>query len=105
MQTINATELKSQLAHYLQQARQGSEIVIKERNRVIARLVPPEPATDFDEELLALAALGVLKLPEQPLTEEELEESLKRKLPRLKVKGEAAKELMKRIWDEERGDY
>lgn len=105
MQSINASELKSQLAHYLQQAQQGNEIVIKERDRIIARLVPPEPTTDFDEELLALAAQGKVKLPKQPLTQDEVEESLKRKLPRLKVKGEAAKELMKRIWDEERGDY
>ncbi len=104
MQTINATELKSQLAHYLKQAQQGNEIVIKERNRVIARLVPPEPA-NFDEELLALAAEGKARLPEQPLTEKEVKEMLKRKLPRLKIKGEAAKELMKQIWNEERGDY
>ena len=104
MQTINATELKSRLTHYLQQARQGNEIVIKERNRVIARLVPPEPATDFDEELPALAAQGVLRLPEQPLTEEELAKELKRKLPRMKVKGEEAEQLVKRIWAEERGE-
>jgi prevent-host-death family protein len=105
MQSVNAAELKSQLAHYLQQAQEGNEIIIKERNRIIARLVPPEPVADFDEELLALAAQGVVRLPKQPLTEDEVEESLKRKLPRLKIKGEAAKELMKRIWDEERGDY
>lgn len=104
MQTINATELKSQLAHYLQQAQQGNEIVIKERNRIIARLVPPEPA-DFDEELLALAAEGKAKLPEQPITAEDLAKELKRKLPRMKIKGEEAKQLIKRIWVEERGDY
>ena len=104
MQTINATELKSQLAHYLQQAGQGNEIIIKERNRVIARLVPPEPEPDFDEDLLALAAQGKVKLPEQPLTEEELAKELKRKLPRMKVKGEEAKQLVKRIWAEERGE-
>ncbi len=104
MQSVNAAELKSQLAHYLQQAQQGNEIVIKERNRIIARLVPPEPTADFDEELLALAAQGKAKLPEQPMTAEDLARELKRKLPRLKVKGKEAEQLMKRIWAEERGE-
>ncbi|MEK7834451.1 MAG: type II toxin-antitoxin system Phd/YefM family antitoxin [Acidobacteriota bacterium] len=104
MQSINATELKSQLAHYLQQAQQGNEIVIKERNRIIARLVPPKLTPGFDEELLALAAQGKAKLPEQPLTTEDLAKELKRKLPRMKVKGEEAEQLMKQIWAEERGE-
>jgi hypothetical protein len=30
---------------------------------------------------------------------------LNHKLPRVKVRGKAAKELLQRLWDEERGEY
>lgn len=104
MQSVSVTELKNQLSHYLGQVRQGHEIAIKEHNRVIARLVPNTPATGYEAELLELAAQGKVKLPEIPLTAEDVAQELKRKLPRLRVKGNAAKELMQRIWDEERGE-
>ncbi|MBI1761835.1 MAG: hypothetical protein HYR56_10405 [Acidobacteria bacterium] len=103
MPSVNVTEL-----HYLQQVRQGQAITIKEHNRAIARLVPVAPAptsvVDYDKELLELAAQGIVKLPKIPLTAEDVEQELKRKLPRLRVKGKAARELMQRIWDEERGE-
>lgn len=104
MQSVDVAELNNHLAHYLQQVRQGNEIAIKERNRVIARLVPAVSAADYDQELLELAAQGKVKLPEQPLTAAEVAKELKRKLPRLKVKGAKAEQLMKRIWAEERGE-
>ena len=104
MQSINVIDLKTNLADCLRQVQLGRVIAIKERNQTIARLVPAEPLAGFDEEILALAAQGKVRLPEQPLTMEEVEQSLKRKLPRMKAKGEAARELMQRIWDEERGE-
>lgn len=104
MRSINVTELQNQLPHYLEQVRRGQAITIKEHNRAIAQLVPIAPTADFDEELLALAAQGKAILPERPLTAEDVEQELKRKLPRVKVKGKAAKELMQRIMDEERGE-
>lgn len=105
MQTVNIAELKNNLSHYLRQVRQGNEITIKDRNRVIARIVPAAPSADYDEELLELAAQGKVKLPEIPPTAEDLAKELKRKLPRMKSKGENARRVMKRIWEEERGDY
>jgi len=131
MQIISVAELKNNLSHYLLRVRQGTEIMIKDRNRVIARIVPVAPA-DYDEELLELAAQGKVKLPEQPLdpnlwrklkpaklktkkrklkppeiplTAEDLAQELRRRLPRMKSKGEKAEEIMKRIWEEERGEY
>ena len=105
MQTVNIAELKNNLSHYLRRVREGNEITIKDRNRVIARIVPALPSDDYEQELLELAAQGKVKLPEIPLTAEDLEQELKRKLPRMKSKGAAARELMKRIWEEERGEY
>src|SRR5215813_2430582 len=131
MQIISVAELKNNLSHYLLRVRQGTEIMIKDRNRVIARIVPVAPA-DYDEELLELAAQGKVKLPEQPLdpnlwrklkpaklktkkrklkppeippTAEDLAKELRRRLPRMKSEGEKAEEIMKRIWEEERGEY
>ena len=130
MQIISVAELKNNLSHYLLRVRQGTEIMIKDRNRVIAGIVPVAPA-DYDEELLELAAQGKVKLPEQPLdpnlwrklkpaklktkkrklkppeiplTAEDLAKELRRRLPRMKSKGEKAEEIMKRIWEEERGE-
>src|SRR5439155_23212458 len=66
MQTINIDELKNNLSHYLRQVRQGNEITIKDRQRVIGRIVPVAPVADYDEELLELAAQGKVKLPQKP---------------------------------------
>jgi hypothetical protein len=63
------------------------------------------PSAYFEEKLLELAAQGKVKLPEIPPTAEDLAKELKRKLPRMKSKGEKARQLIKRIWEEERGDY
>ena len=104
MQSVNIAELKNNLSHYLRQVREGNEITIKDRNRVIARIVPATPTTGFNEELSELAAQGKVRLPEQPLTAEDLAEELKRKLPRLKVKRAAAEQLVRQIWAEERGE-
>jgi prevent-host-death family protein len=105
MQSVNVAELKNHLSHYLRRVQQGDEITIKERNRVIARIVLAAPAADYDQELLELAAQGKVKLPEKPLDEETFNEMLNLKLPRVKARGKAARELLQRIMDEERGDY
>ena len=62
------------------------------------------PSADYDEELKQLAAHGKVKLPEIPPTAEDLANELKRRLPRMKSKGEKAERIMKRIWEEERGE-
>ena len=129
MRTVSISELKKNLSYYLRQVRQGKEITIKNRDRVIARIVP---SADYDEELLELAAQGKVKLPDQPPdlnlwrklkpaklktkrkklkppdippTAEDLAKELNRKLPRMKSKGKKAKQIMKQIWEEERGEY
>jgi len=105
MQAVNIGELKNNLSHYLRQVRKGNEVIIKDRNRVIARIVPAAPQIDYEEELLELAAQGKVRLPEKRLTEEVINEMLNMPLPRPKTKGKAAKDLLKRIMDEERGPY
>ena len=102
MQTVNVAELKNNLSLYLRHVRQGNEITIKDRHRVIARIVPAVPSDDYEQELLELAAQGKVKLPENP-PDPNLWRTLKP--AKLKAEGQAAQDLLRRIMDEERGEY
>jgi len=67
--TVNIAHLKNHLSAYLQQVRTGQEIIIRDRNLPVARLIPfRAPNTSAEE--LALAASGELRLPEETLDEE-----------------------------------
>lgn len=100
MQTVNVAELKNNLSHYLRLVQQGNEITVKDRERVIARIVPAAPSTDYDKELLELAAQGKIKLPQAP-PDPNLWRAIKP--AKLKTKGKAVSNLLRRIIDEERG--
>ena len=67
MQTVNIAELKNRLSHYLRQVRGGEEILIRDRARPVAKIVPLSAANDFSGEELELAADGILSLPEKEL--------------------------------------
>jgi len=64
MRSVNVAALKNRLSHYLREVRRGEEILIRDRNVPIARIVPL--SDDEDAELMELAALGLVRLPEQP---------------------------------------
>ena len=68
MIAVNIADLKSRLSGYLQRVRAGEEILIRDRNLPIAKLVPLQSSKDSDEEL-ALAASGDLLLPSHKLNE------------------------------------
>jgi prevent-host-death family protein len=40
MRTVNIAELKNRLSTYLNFAKAGEEVIIRDRNRPVARLVP-----------------------------------------------------------------
>lgn len=105
MQAVNIGELKNNLSHYLRQVRKGNEVIINDRSRIIAPIVPPEPEIDYEAELLELAAQGKVRLAEERVTEEFINEMLNCELPRPKTKGKKAVEILRRIMDEERGEY
>ena len=69
MLSVNIADLKNRLSMYLQQVRSGEEIVVRDRNLPVAKLVPFR-AADTSAEELALAANGELSLPSQTLDEE-----------------------------------
>jgi prevent-host-death family protein len=73
MRTVNVAKLKNQLSKYLTFAKGGEEIVIRERNLPVAKLVPFSAEECTEEELLLVAA-GKMRLPQSPI---DLEKALK----------------------------
>jgi prevent-host-death family protein len=66
MRSVNVAELKNSLSRYLTYAKQGEEIVVRDRNLPVAKLVPLSvDETSKDE--LTLVAAGKMRLPQAPL--------------------------------------
>src|SRR5215218_7883847 len=62
MKSVNIAELKNRLSGYLNDVKAGEEILVRDRNQPVARIVPLARSMDEDEELLALASQGKLRL-------------------------------------------
>ncbi len=71
MRTVNVAKLKDQLSKYLTFAKSGEEVIIRERNLPVAKLVP-FLATGADAQELKLVAAGKLRLPKMQLDVREL---------------------------------
>jgi len=65
--SVNVTELRSHLSSYLDRVRGGEEVLVRDRNLAVARLVPLSKTGDRDKELLEMAAKGLIRLPERSL--------------------------------------
>jgi len=65
--TVNVTELRSRLRTYISRARNGEEILIRDRKLAVARLVPLSQTDDVDETLREMAARGLVRLSEKRL--------------------------------------
>jgi prevent-host-death family protein len=84
MRSVNVAELKNRLSKYLRFAKGGEEVVIRDRNLPVAKLVPFS-AHGADDRELALVAAGKLRLPEVRLDVEAL-----LKIPTASVPGNKA---------------
>ena len=71
MRSVNVAELKNQLSKYLTCAKAGEEIIIRDRNLPVAKLVPFS-AEEASEEDLLLVASGIMRLPKRSVKVEEL---------------------------------
>jgi len=71
MRSVNVAELKNQLSKFLTFAKAGEEIVIRDRNLPVAKLVPFSAEKASEEELLLVAA-GKMRMPQTPLNVDEL---------------------------------
>jgi prevent-host-death family protein len=66
MRSTNIADLRNRLTQYLKEVRAGEEIVIRDRQRPIARIVPFTPDEQEDDADLVAAGLirkGTGKLP------------------------------------------
>ena len=66
MRTATISDAKNHLSAYIDLVRQGETVVILDRNKPVARLMPIDPATDLDHEarLSELERKGVLRRAE-----------------------------------------
>jgi len=81
---VNVAKLKDQLSEYLTFGKSGEEVVIRDRNLPVAKLVP-FVAEEADDQELELVAAGKLRLPRARLNVREL-----LKIPTGTVKGNKA---------------
>lgn len=71
MRSVNVAELKNRLSKYLTFAKGGEEIVIRDRNLPVAKLVP-FVADDASQEELLLVAAGKMRVPKRPVKVDKL---------------------------------
>src|SRR4051812_37420014 len=65
MRSANIAELRNRLTHYLREVRAGEEIVVRDRQRPIAKIVPLTLDDDTDD--AALVAGGLMRKAQRPL--------------------------------------
>jgi prevent-host-death family protein len=92
MRRVNISELKSRLSAHIQHVKDGEELIVCDRNKPVARIIPCSTA-DQSERERRLVARGVL-------------------VPAMKAQrspvswpnppGNVSDEVMKRLWQEER---
>jgi prevent-host-death family protein len=69
VRTVNIAELKNQLSSFLYRVREGEELIVRDRNLPIAKIIPLG-SDDMDPEELSLVASGQMTLPKQELDQE-----------------------------------
>ena len=66
METVGIRELKNKLSAYVRKVEAGDVVIVTDRGRVVAELVPPgwhQPAADVHIGLLELARRDGLRMP------------------------------------------
>jgi prevent-host-death family protein len=100
MRTVNIGTLKNQLSAYLQIVRKGEEVIVRDRNVPVARILPftlpLPPEGDYAAEEAYLIATGQMKP-----AKEKMDWDAFWKLPMPEVSDEAMKEAM----DWVKGEY
>ena len=69
MRTVNIADLKNNLSAHLERVRAGEELLVKDRNRPVAKLVPLSAPEDLDAQDMELAAAGLVRLPTSSIPE------------------------------------
>jgi prevent-host-death family protein len=62
MKTAGVSELKARLSEYLNQVKAGMEVLITDRGKPVARLVPISRSKDLKESLVRMEKQGLIRL-------------------------------------------
>ena len=62
MQSVAVRELKARLSEYLALVKAGEEVIVTERGKTIAKLVPVSPDEALEERMRELEKQGLLKI-------------------------------------------
>jgi len=92
MKTVDISDLKAQLSAHIQLVKDGEQVLVCDRNKPVARIVPCRLA-DHSEQEQRLVARGALS---PPLKERRVSASWP------EPPGNAPDEAMKQVWREER---
>jgi len=94
MRTVNISDLKAKLSAHIQLVREGEEVLVCDRDKPVARIVPVR-LDDLSEQENRLVARGVLAPP-------------LKKRPALvnwpQPPGNVSDEVMEQVWRDERED-
>jgi prevent-host-death family protein len=66
MRTVKIGKLKNQLSAYLRHVRNGEEVLVLDRDKPVARILPFDDSAISEEEA-RLVASGAMKLPEREM--------------------------------------
>ena len=91
MRTVNISDLKARLSAHIQRVKDGEEVLICDRNKPVARIVPCR-LEDHSEQEQRLVARGVLAPP--------LKRRRTASLP--EPPGNISDAVMEQVWREER---
>ncbi|MGA9072118.1 MAG: hypothetical protein WB424_17780 [Terracidiphilus sp.] len=94
MRTAKISELKAKLSAYIRFAKNGEEVLIFERNTLVARLVAPGADEDEDARMRRLIAKGIITPPK-------MRRPVGYKLP-YPPGPMISQEVMDQVWEEER---
>jgi len=67
MTRASVAELKAKLSEYLARAKAGEEVLVTERGRPVAKLVPVAGAAAAEARLAELVRAGLVRPPQAPL--------------------------------------
>lgn len=92
MRTVNISDLKARLSAHIQHVKDGEELLVCDRNKPVARIIPCSTVNESERER-RLIARGVLVPPKK---------KLRSPISWPDPPGNVSDEVMEQIWQEER---